>query len=612
MSTLVDLVDMIETPEGVHKINTKLFSISFPQLRCLQELALESTNFDYSFAEYRVIAIILDIANFRFRLVRSDVPAEKPKHFMKIKFLNKAVDAINLPALLRSTSVTNKIPVYFGDKEPPIVSYEYTSTVASKLFNFAPALSNLNVSEYFSNPQTCQCKESKFCYDPRGHVITGDVRVIENAKLMELVAKGPKYREPNRVNWKATETKFLESIDLYAKNWSKREQVELKYLSEWKDQLKELVADRISNLKGHFKSPKCKVLDQPDVKDTLHKLHANYVLVPADKAANNVIIVCKKYYIDTLVKELGINNVNINNPTYIPIDDSFETIVKSHNQFITSVGLEISEEDQNAFRKKDGSVRYTHIKVTRAKGYFTHDINGGRDNTYTADNICKMTEFLIDNIFVQFGGRLFRQAIGIPMGTNCAPLLADLFLYSYENEFLDNMIRSGHRRLARSFNLCYRYIDDLIVFNNKKFLDYLKEIYPSQLTVEKANKSDHLADYLDLTFIIDSGGKLSTRLYDKRDDFDFHIVNFPYLSSNIASGPSYGVYISQLIRYARCCSHYNDFRYRHKCLVDRLLSQGYIALRLEKSFKKFYGRYQDLIEKYQRSVNVMVNDSFPG
>ena len=69
---------------------------------------------------------------------------------------------------------------------------------------------------------------------------------------------------------------------------------------------------------------------------------------------------------------------------------------------------------------------------------------------YTADNICKMIEFLIDNIFVQFGGRLFHQAIGIPMGTNCAPLLTDLSLYSYENEFLDNMIRSGHRRLARS------------------------------------------------------------------------------------------------------------------------------------------------------------------
>ena len=99
-----------------------------------------------------------------------------------------------------------------------------------------------------------------------------------------------------------------------------------------------------SKFERHFKSPKCKVLDQPDVKNTLHKLHANYVLVPTDKAANNVIVVCKKYYIDTLVKELGIDNVNSNNQTYIPIDDdSFETIVKSHNQFIISVGLEVSK-----------------------------------------------------------------------------------------------------------------------------------------------------------------------------------------------------------------------------------------------------------------------------
>ena len=100
------------------------------------------------------------------------------------------------------------------------------------------------------------------------------------------------------------------------------------------------------------------------------------------------------------------------------------------------------------------------------------------------------------------------------------------------------------------------------------------------------------------------GGKLLTRLYDKRDDFDFHIVNFPFLSSNILSSRSYGVYISQLIRYATCCTHYcshnDDFRYCHKCLDDRLLSQGYVALRLEKSLKKFYGRYQDIIEKYQR------------
>ena len=72
------------------------------------------------------------------------------------------------------------------------------------------------------------------------------------------------------------------------------------------------------------------------------------------------------------------------------------------------------------------------------KSYFISDpLNG--DNKYTANDICEMTEFLVDNIYVRFGGQLFRQMVGIPMGTNCVPLLADLFLYSYENELLDKL-----------------------------------------------------------------------------------------------------------------------------------------------------------------------------
>ena len=185
------------------------------------------------------------------------------------------------------------------------------------------------------------------------------------------------------------------------------------------------------------------------------------------------------------------------------------------------------------------------------------------------------------------------------MGTSCVPLLANLFLYSYVSELLDNMIRSGLRKLARSLNLCYQYIDDLIVFNNKKCGDNVKEIYPSQLTVE--NTSDDPANYPDLTVIIGSNNRLYTKLYEKRDDFDFHSVNFQFLSSNIPSSPSYG-YISQLIRYARSCSYYDDFGCHYKLLVERLLSQGYEVKCLRKSSKKFYSRYPDLIKKYQRSV----------
>ena len=124
---------------------------------------------------------------------------------------------------------------------------------------------------------------------------------------------------------------------------------------------------------------------------------------------------------------------------------------------------------RNSFKKKDGSIRYTYIKVNGRRGYFSNSIDSGGDKTYNANQICDMVEFLIDNAFVKFWGHLFRQVIGIPLGTNCASLLADLLLCSYESDFLDSMIRSGHRKFARSFNLCFRYIDDLIVFNNKKF-----------------------------------------------------------------------------------------------------------------------------------------------
>ena len=171
---------MIDQPEGVHKIKTHLFSMSLPQLSSLQEIALESTNADFSSDEYRVTSIILDISHYGlFKPVKSDVPAENPKHFMKIKFLHKGIDAINLPQLLRSQSVMDKIPAYFKDKEPPVISYQYTNTVANKLFNFLSTLSNLDIRNYLSNPQHCQCNTSKFCNEPNGQVITGDLMVIK-------------------------------------------------------------------------------------------------------------------------------------------------------------------------------------------------------------------------------------------------------------------------------------------------------------------------------------------------------------------------------------------------------------------------------------------------
>ena len=129
--------------------------------------------------------------------------------------------------------------------------------------------------------------------------------VIENVKLRELIAKGPKYSEPNKINWQSTETMVSDSTDLYAEQWSKSEQADIKYLSEWKDKIKELVVERISSLKEKIRSPKQKILNDPDVKDILRRLHADFVLVPADKAANNVIVVYKKVLYQDINKRIG-------------------------------------------------------------------------------------------------------------------------------------------------------------------------------------------------------------------------------------------------------------------------------------------------------------------
>ena len=338
--------------------------------------------------------------------------------------------------------------------------------------------------------------------------------------------------------------------------------VELSVLSSWKEMVKGQIEERISKLKQNFKQPTGKVLQKAYLSD----LHNKYVFVPADKAPNNSIIICKKSYIETLIKELGLDNCSTltGNSTYTSCQMSSEDIVNTHDTFMKSLGIELSDDDKrlpylnwtpklhkspvkhrfiagsskcttiagsskcttkqlsslltkiltviktglekycsiktshtgvnnmwilknstnllsslgdvgvhratsiqtfdfstlhtsiphdllkfrmnniinNAFKHKTKATRYTRIKVGRNKSYFTNvPLNG--ENKYTANDICKMIEFLVDNKYVRFGGQLFRQMVGIPMGTNCAPLLADLFLYSYENEFLDKLIKES-------------------------------------------------------------------------------------------------------------------------------------------------------------------------
>jgi hypothetical protein len=190
------------------------------------------------------------------------------------------------------------------------------------------------------------------------------------------------------------------------------------------------------------------------------------------------------------------------------------------------------------------------------------------------------------------------------------PSSSRFILYSYESEFLQKLVKDKKIHEVRAFNFTNRYIDDVLSINNSRFAEFLPLIYPPELEVKETTDIASSASSLDVYLEFDDSGQLSTKIYDKRDDFNFQIINFPNMFSNIPSSPAYGVYISQLIRYARVSSNYSDFMKRHLHLRNGLPDQGYTNIRLIRSLKKFIFRYQDLVEIYSVSAETIISDAF--
>ena len=155
------------------------------------------------------------------------------------------------------------------------------------------------------------------------------------------------------------------------------------------------------------------------------------------------------------------------------------------------------------------------------------------------------------------------------------------------------------------FNSTSRYLDDLLNIDNPYFEGMVNQIYPPELQLNKANISDTEVPFLDLHFSA-ANGFVSSKNYDKRNDFDFDIVNF-FLDGDVPRRASYGVYISQLIRFARVCNHVTDFNARNKCLTAKLLQQGYRYHKLRKTFSKLYRRHYELISKHNVGLKTLLS-----
>ena len=189
------------------------------------------------------------------------------------------------------------------------------------------------------------------------------------------------------------------------------------------------------------------------------------------------------------------------------------------------------------------------------------------------------------------------------MGNNAGPHIANIYLHVYEYQYISTLILNNDLVSLKSLSSIFRFQDDLLSLNdNGKFNDVLSDIYPTSMVINNTNISPAKSSYLDLMISV-YRGKYRVSLYDKRKDFSFSVISYPFLDGNVPKAQSYGIFISQLVRFSRINSTYNGFYKDVKCLVDKLISQCFNNAALRKKFLKFHTSYIDLWGKFGIDIN---------
>lgn len=284
--SLAELYDVYNR-SGRHKLLSKITNLSISSIQKLDEEADDVYIRAHPF--YEVACIVQSYTQHVLR-PHIDVTSDHQRHFLKISYLNKGIDFIDMSSIFKDRRVIDKIPKYFKNTETPMICYKYKRSTRGLLFNYNRIVSDLDIKT--STPTECDCSSSKFCYGPAGHVITGDLNAIKDTRIRKLISKGPKYRIPANIDFDACRQEIAESLSNFSSRWCKREKTDKNALSEWKKAI-----FRIVDLRIKFYSNNPSLLPRKPkhnfqyLKRGIQDVHSKFVLVPADKAANNVILV---------------------------------------------------------------------------------------------------------------------------------------------------------------------------------------------------------------------------------------------------------------------------------------------------------------------------------
>ena len=241
------------------------------------------------------------------------------------------------------------------------------------------------------------------------------------------------------------------------------------------------------------------------------------------------------------------------------------------------------------------------IKISGNRAYWHKGI--ANKSTIDHNQVIKYIDWLISNTYFKFGNLILKQEIGIPMGTDCAPFLANLFLYYFEEKFVNNCIKNKEFEKCKNLKFVYRYIDDLTVLNdNNFFLDNFKHIYPDCLDLKLINTSDNTrADVLDIHIEM-KNNIFYTSLFDKRKTFPFKCLQFPHRSSCLSSSLFKNVIQCEALRYNSICCMNCNLTNNLSNLRITLLERGYSNEELLNAFHKAFFKNVLLSKRFNNKV----------
>lgn len=271
----------------------------------------------------------------------------------------------------------------------------------------------------------------------------------------------------------------------------------------------------------------------------------------------------------------------------IVLDEVWEWVSKSRDVVPEHDGQHHNRVSLTWIRGRDSVCEW---EVTRARAAtFEHTASFHR---FTKKELNTAISWLIENTFLVNGGKCRRQAIGIPMGTNCAPALANLYLYAYESAYIDKLVSDSQLAAATAFHMTFRLIDDVLSVDNPHFAFAIAKssedggIYPSALSLNDTTISCKEVRFLGMS-IEDIEGKLCFGVFDKRREFPFTVCRYPHKCSLIPTHIAYAVFTGLLHRYYRICSQFEHFCWNASLLARTLVRQGWQLSRLRAIFRRF-------------------------